>query len=89
MWTEWETRTPMPTTKRQLAGALLTGGHITERDRLAAFIHDEATVKYYFPERDHIRLQPANGRMAPILVRAADLRATTILGVVCGIYRRI
>ncbi|GJD66558.1 hypothetical protein [Methylobacterium frigidaeris] len=34
----------MPTTKRQLAGALLTGGHITERDRLAAFIHDEATV---------------------------------------------
>ena len=58
-------------------------------DIVVALIHDEATVKYYFPERDHIRLQPANGRMAPILVRAADLRATTILGVVCGIYRRI
>ena len=58
-------------------------------DIVVALIHDEATVKYYFPERDHIRLQPANGRMAPILVRAADLRATTILGVVCGIYRRL
>ena len=69
--------------------ALFTGMRAAEGDIVVALIHDEATVKYYFPERDHIRLQPANGRMAPILVRAADLRATTILGVVCGIYRRI
>lgn len=33
----------MPVTKRQLAGALLTAGHIAERDRLAAFIREEAT----------------------------------------------
>lgn len=58
-------------------------------DIVVALIGEEATVKYYFPEKDHIRLQPANGRMAPILVRAADMRATTILGVVCGIYRRL
>jgi len=33
----------MPVTKRQLAGALLTAGHIAERDRLATFVRDEAT----------------------------------------------
>ncbi len=32
----------MPVTKRQLAEALLTASHIAERDRLAAFIRDEA-----------------------------------------------
>lgn len=58
-------------------------------DIVVALIGEEATVKYYFPEKDHLRLQPANGRMAPILVRASDMRATTILGVVCGIYRRL
>jgi hypothetical protein len=34
----------MPVTKRQLAGALLTARHIIERDRLAAFLRDEATT---------------------------------------------
>jgi repressor LexA len=56
---------------------------------VVALIGEEATVKYYFPEKDHIRFQPANSQMAPIYVRAADVRSTTILGVVVGIYRRI
>ena len=34
----------MPTTKRQLAGALLTAAHITERDRLATFVRGEETA---------------------------------------------
>ena len=36
-------------------------------DVVVALIGDEATVKYYYPERDYIRFQPANSRMAPIL----------------------
>ena len=39
-------------------------------DIVVALIGDEATVKYYFPERDHVRFQPANKTMAPIYVRA-------------------
>ncbi len=44
---------------------------------VVALIGDEATVKYYFPEKDYIRFQPANGKMAPILVRASDFRPTS------------
>jgi len=56
---------------------------------VVALIHDEATVKYYFPERDYIRFQPANKEMAPILVRAQDFRETMLLGVVVGVFRRM
>jgi repressor LexA len=54
-----------------------------------AMVGDEATCKYFFPERDHIRLQPANAQMAPILVPKGDFRSTSILGVVVGIYRKL
>ena len=55
---------------------------------VVALIGEEATVKYFHPERDYIRFQPANHRMAPILVRATDFKATMLLGVVVGVYRR-
>lgn len=58
-------------------------------DVVVALIGDEATVKYYYPERDYIRFQPANGRMAPILVRSMDFKSTMLLGKVVGIYRRL
>ena len=58
-------------------------------DIVVALIAEEATVKYYFPEKDYIRFQPANHAMAPILVRAMDFRPTMLLGVVVGIFRRI
>lgn len=58
-------------------------------DIVVALINDEATVKYYYPGRDYIRFQPANRKMAPILVRAADFRATMILGVVIAVFRRL
>lgn len=58
-------------------------------DIVVALIGDEATVKYYFPEKDYIRFQPANSTMAPILVRAADFRPTMLLGVVVGVYRKL
>jgi repressor LexA len=56
---------------------------------VVALIGDEATVKYYFPEKDYVRFQPANAQMAPILVRATDFRPTMLLGIVVGVYRRL
>ena len=58
-------------------------------DIVVALIGDEATVKYYYPERDYIRFQPANAQMAPILVRASDFKPTMLLGVVVGVYRKL
>src|SRR5699024_7002416 len=43
---------------------------------------DEATVKRFFKEKDHIRLQPENDTMEPIL-----LNQVSILGKVVGLYR--
>jgi repressor LexA len=45
---------------------------------------EEATVKRYFRESDHIRLQPENDEMEPI--RSADVR---VLGRVVGVMRSI
>jgi len=58
-------------------------------DIVVALIGDDATVKYYFPERDYVRFQPANAQMAPILVRASDFKSTMLLGKVVGVYRRL
>jgi repressor LexA len=58
-------------------------------DIVCALIGDEATVKFFYPEKDYIRLQPANGQMAPILVRSQDFKPTMLLGVVVGVYRKI
>src|SRR5258708_35397081 len=57
-------------------------------DIVVALIGDEATVKYYHPEKDHVRFQPANKNMAPIYVRAADFKPTMLLGIVVGVFRR-
>jgi repressor LexA len=56
---------------------------------VVALIGDEATVKYFYPERDYVRFQPANSQMAPILVRASDFKSTMLLGKVVGVYRRL
>ncbi|MFD2612143.1 transcriptional repressor LexA [Paenibacillus gansuensis] len=45
---------------------------------------DEATVKRFYKERDHIRLQPENSALSPIL-----LNHVTILGRVIGLFRDI
>lgn len=41
------------------------------------------TVKTFYKESDHIRLQPENDTMAPII-----LKSCTILGKVVGLYRK-
>ena len=58
-------------------------------DIVVALIGDEATVKYFYPERDYVRFQPATAQMAPILVRASDFKSTMLLGKVVGVYRRL
>lgn len=44
----------------------------------------EATLKRWFPEKNRIRLEPANSNMRPIYVRDAK-----VLGVVVGVVRKI
>lgn len=43
----------------------------------------EATLKYWFPEKNRIRLQPANSEMKPIYVKNV-----TVLGAVVGVVRK-
>jgi len=45
---------------------------------------DEATVKRYFREKDHIRLQPENKSMKPI--RSQEVR---LLGKIVGVFRSL
>jgi repressor LexA len=45
-------------------------------------IESEATVKAFYKEGDHIRLQPYNSKMSPIIVNDCK-----ILGVVKGVFR--
>jgi repressor LexA len=80
-----------------IEAGIFNGDYIFVRKQLAAqrgdivvaLIGDEATVKYYYPEKDYIAFKPANQHMAPILVRATDFRPTMLLGVVVGVYRKL
>lgn len=49
---------------------------------VVALIDDSATVKRFYKEKDHIRLQPENDEMEPIIVPDCQ-----ILGKVFGVYR--
>lgn len=51
---------------------------------VVALIEDEATVKTFYKEKDHIRLQPENSTMDPIIVPTCE-----ILGKVAGVFRKI
>ena len=51
---------------------------------VVALIEDEATVKTFYKEKDHIRLQPENSTMDPIIVPDCQ-----ILGKVSGVFRKM
>ena len=53
-------------------------------DTVVALIDDSATVKTFYKEKDHIRLQPENDDMDPIIVDDCQ-----ILGKVFGVFRII
>ncbi len=51
-------------------------------DMVVALVDDSATVKTFYREADHIRLQPENDSMEPIIVTDCQ-----ILGKVFGVFR--
>jgi repressor LexA len=71
---------------------ILEGDHVvvrkqetaTDGEIIVALVGEEATVKRFFREDDHIRLQPENPTMEPIRVRDVQ-----ILGRVVGLFRSV
>lgn len=59
------------------------GSTARNTDIVCALIDDSATVKTYYKEGDHIRLQPENDSMDPIIIYD-DI---SILGKVIGLFR--
>jgi repressor LexA len=55
---------------------------------VVALIEDEATIKRIFKKRDLIRLEPANPKMEPIVVKRGE-KKVTIVGKVIGIFRKL
>lgn len=53
-------------------------------DMVVALVDDSATVKTFYKESDHIRLQPENDDMDPIIVNDCQ-----ILGRVFGVFRMV
>ena len=51
---------------------------------VVALLEDEATVKRFYKEADHVRLQPENEALEPI--RTRDVQ---VLGRVVGVFRRV
>ncbi len=52
-------------------------------DIVVALIDNEATIKRFFKEKDHIRLQPENKTMSPIIVEDC-----AIIGKLIGLFRK-
>jgi len=76
-----------------IQAGILDGDHVIVRkqdaaengDIVVALVNgDEATVKRLFKEKDHVRLQPENPHMDPII--AVDVR---VLGKVVGLVRKV
>jgi repressor LexA len=71
---------------------ILEGDHVvvhpqetaTDGDIVVALLGEEATVKRFFREPDHVRLQPENETMEPI--RSKEVK---VLGRVVGLLRRV
>lgn len=51
---------------------------------VALINESDVTLKKFYLERDHIRLEPANPTMEPIILRHEEVR---VLGVVAGLIR--
>lgn len=57
----------------------------SDNDIIVALLEDSVTVKRFFKEEDHIRLQPENNTMEPIIVPQDS--PFSIVGRVIGLYR--
>ena len=58
--------------------------HANNGEIVVALVEDEATVKRYFKENGHFRLQPENDAMEPIIVPTV-----TIIGKVTSLLRKM
>ncbi|AKL95375.1 LexA repressor [Clostridium aceticum] len=58
--------------------------HAANGDIVVALLDNEATVKKFYHEGDHVRLQPENKYMEPIIVKDV-----AILGKVIGVVRKM
>ena len=75
-----------------IEAGILNGDYILVRKQntaengqiVVALIDEEATVKTFYKEKDHIRLQPENSTMDPIIVPNCE-----ILGKVIGVFRKM
>ena len=71
---------------------ILEGDHVAVRPQstakdgqiVVALVGEEATIKRFFKEADHVRLQPENPAMEPI--RSREVR---VLGRVVGVMRKV
>jgi repressor LexA len=62
--------------------------HAENGEIVVALIDDEATVKRIFKQRDFIRLEPANPKMEPIVIKKGE-KKVSIVGKVVGIFRKL
>jgi repressor LexA len=72
-----------------LNGDLLFARQQNNADRgqiVVALLGEETTVKYFYPEGNFVRLQPANDAYGPIIV-GKDITEFSVLGRVIGIMR--
>ena len=54
-------------------------------ERVVAMIDNEVTLKKFYKEKDHIRLEPANGNMDPIICKPNEAQ---VIGVLVGVVRK-
>jgi repressor LexA len=72
-----------------LNGDLLFARQQNSADRgqiVVALLGEETTVKYFYPEGNYVRLQPANDAYGPIIV-GKEITDFSVLGRVIGIMR--
>ncbi len=55
---------------------------------VVALIEDEATIKRIFKKRDLVRLEPANPKMEPMVIKKGE-KKVTLVGKVVGIFRKL
>jgi repressor LexA len=55
-------------------------------ERVVAMVNGEVTLKHFYKDKDHIRLEPANREMETILVEPTD--NVQILGKLVGVMRK-
>jgi repressor LexA len=62
--------------------------HAENGEIVVALVDDEATIKRIFKQRDFIRLEPANPKMEPIVIKKGE-KKVSIVGKVVGIFRKL